>query len=116
MDIACTFFGHHDCPSTIKPKITDVLIDLIENHAVEWFYVGNTGTYDRLVRSALRELAKEYPHIHYAVVLDRLPVKKMMIIWRIILTLFCRKALKTARPAMRSSVETGGCYSRPIML
>ena len=32
---ACTFFGHRDCPSSIKPKLRDVLIDLIENHAVD---------------------------------------------------------------------------------
>lgn len=24
---ACTFFGHHDCPSSIKPKLREVLID-----------------------------------------------------------------------------------------
>ena len=36
----CTFFGHRDCPSSIKPKLREVLIDLIENHAVDMFYVG----------------------------------------------------------------------------
>lgn len=29
---ACTFFGHHDCPSSIKEKLRDTLIDLIEHH------------------------------------------------------------------------------------
>lgn len=37
---ACTFFGHQDCPSSIKPKLREVLIDLIENHTVDMFYVG----------------------------------------------------------------------------
>lgn len=43
---ACTFFGHHDCPSSIKPKLREVLVDLIENHAVDMFYVGQQGVYD----------------------------------------------------------------------
>jgi len=73
---ACTFFGHHDCPSTIKLKLREVLIDLIENQSVDMFYVGNKGAFDRLVRSVLRELVQEYPQINYAVVLERMPGKQ----------------------------------------
>ena len=69
----CTFFGHHDCPSSVAPKLREVLTDLIENKSVDCFYVGNKGAFDRLVRSVLRELVRDYPHIRYAVVLDRLP-------------------------------------------
>ena len=72
----CTFFGHHDCPSEVKSKLREVLIYLIENHSVDVFYVGNKGAYDRMVRSVLRELVQEYPQIHYAVVLERMPVKR----------------------------------------
>ena len=73
---ACTFFGHHDCPSSIKPKLHDVLTDLIENHAVDTFYVGQQGTFDGIVRSVLKALVSVYPHIRYAVVLERLPPKR----------------------------------------
>ena len=73
---ACTFFGHHDCPSSIKPKLREVLIDLIENQSVDMFYVGNKGAFDRLVRSVLRELVQEYSRINYTVVLERLPSKQ----------------------------------------
>ena len=73
---ACTFFGHRDCPSSIKPKLREVLIDLIENHAVDMFYVGQQGVFDRIVRSVLKELMSVYPHIRYAVVLERLPPKR----------------------------------------
>lgn len=69
----CTFFGHHDCPSSIKTKLRDMLIDLIENHAITMFYVGHQGSFDAMVRSVLRELAPQYPHVDYAVVLERLP-------------------------------------------
>ena len=73
---ACTFFGHRDCPSSIKPRLREVLIDLIENHDVDMFYVGRQGAFDGIVRSALRELVSVYPHIRYAVVLERLPSKQ----------------------------------------
>ena len=73
---ACTFFGHRNCPSSIKPKLREVLIDLIENHGVDLFYVGRQGAFDGLVHTVLKELALTYPHIQYAVVLDRMPSAK----------------------------------------
>ena len=73
---ACTFFGHRDCPSSIKPKLRKVLIDLIENHSVDMFYVGQQGSFDGIVRSVLKELVSVYPHIRYAVVMERLPPKR----------------------------------------
>lgn len=73
---ACTFFGHRDCPSSIKPKLLEVLIDLIENHGVDMFYIGRQGVYDGIVRSVLKELVSVYPHINYAVVLERMPPKR----------------------------------------
>lgn len=69
----CTFFGHRDCPSTIKPLMRKVIIDLIENQNVDSFYVGHQGSFDFLVQTVLSELAEEYPHIRYAIVLARLP-------------------------------------------
>lgn len=72
----CTFFGHRECPETIKPKLCTVLVDLITNHGVDIFYVGNQGQYDAIVRSVLRELKKEYPQINYAVVLTYMPKMK----------------------------------------
>ena len=76
MGKTCTFFGHHDCPSTVKPKLRSVLVDLIEHHKMDTFYVGQQGTFDAMVRSVLRELSAKYPHIRYGVVLERLPRKR----------------------------------------
>ena len=73
---ACTFFGHRDCPDTIKPKLREVLIDLITNYGVDMFYVGHQGQFDAIVRGTLRELKKEYPQIDYAVALAYMPSKK----------------------------------------
>ncbi len=73
---ACTFFGHRDCPETIKPKLREVLVDLITNYNVDMFYVGNQGRFDAYVHSTLKVLKQAYPHINYAVVLAYMPGKK----------------------------------------
>lgn len=74
--LACTFFGHSDCPETIKPNLQAVLIDLIVNQNIEMFYVGNQGQFDAIVRNVLRVLKMDYPSINYAVVLAYMPGKK----------------------------------------
>ena len=71
--LSCTFFGHRDCPDSLKPRLQSVVIDLITNHDVDMFYVGNQGGFDSLVRGILREITQEYPKAHYAVVLAYVP-------------------------------------------
>ena len=72
----CTFWGHRDCPETIKPRLREALIDLITNHDVDMFYVGHQGQFDAMVRSVLRALIEEYPQTNYAVVLAYMPGKQ----------------------------------------
>ena len=74
---SCTFFGHHDCPEHIRPKLRETIIDLILNENVDMFYVGNHGHFDSMVRSILRELQTAYPQIGYAVVLAYMPGKQV---------------------------------------
>ena len=76
MDNSCCFFGHRDTPSSVRPKLTDVIMDLIEEHGVTDFFVGNQGAFDLLVLSVLKELAVSYPQIRYTVVLAYLPDDK----------------------------------------
>jgi len=71
----CTFFGHRDCPTAVRESLYAALVDLIENHAVDSFYVGNSGAFDNMVQACLQELSGHYPHIRYAVVLERMPGK-----------------------------------------
>ena len=71
--LACTFFGHRDCPDSLKARLQSVVIDLITNHDVDMFYVGNQGGFDRLVRGVLREITQECPRAQYAVVLAYTP-------------------------------------------
>ena len=72
----CTFFGHRNCPMSVKPKLRAVLVELIERRGADTFYVGRQGGFDSMAMSVLRELAEIYPHISYAVVLERLPYKQ----------------------------------------
>lgn len=69
----CTFFGHRDCPDSIKPALQSQIEDLITNHGVDMFYVGNQGQFDALVRRVLKEMTRKYPHINYSVVLVNMP-------------------------------------------
>lgn len=69
----CTFFGHRQCPVSIRPALKRCLEDLIVHYGVTMFYVGNQGAFDSIVRSVLRELAEQYTNITYAVVLAYLP-------------------------------------------
>lgn len=73
---SCTFFGHRECPDSLKSQLQEVLIDLITNHNIDMFYVGNQGRLDAIVRGVLRELKNEYPQINYAVVLAYMPGKQ----------------------------------------
>ena len=73
--MVCTFFGHKDTPKEIEPTLRATLIDLIENHGTNMFYVGNNGNFDTIVRRQLEDLSHTYP-ITYNVVLAYLPTKK----------------------------------------
>ena len=84
----CTFFGHRDCPSSVEPKLREVLAELIERRGVEQFYVGRQGAFDAMVRAVLRELTERYPHISYAVVLERLPERVYEAAWDFSDTIF----------------------------
>ena len=76
---SCTFFGHRDCPETLLPALEAALIELIESKDVTHFYVGNQGTFDRLVRTSLRKLTARYPHIRYTIVLAYMPDKMLLL-------------------------------------
>jgi len=66
---ACTFFGHRDSPTDIKDILFKTIELLITRNGVEIFFVGNNGSFDRIVLNTLKELKGKYPHIKYFVVL-----------------------------------------------
>lgn len=69
----CTFFGHRDCPASIRSSLRAVLIHLIETEGVTSFFVGNQGAFDAAVQSVLRDLQSNYPAITCTVVLAYTP-------------------------------------------
>lgn len=69
----CTFFGHRDCPESVKEELQTTIEELI-CQGVDTFYVGDTGLFDTYVKTTLMTVQKRYPHIHYAVVLSHLPL------------------------------------------
>ena len=70
---ACTFFGHRDCPSSIKGKLHKEIVRLICNHGVDTFYVGTQGSFDRMAYAALVELRQRYRYIKVYRVLAYMP-------------------------------------------
>ena len=46
MEHTCCFFGHKDTPETIKGNLFAAIEQLIVEHGVETFYVGNQGSFD----------------------------------------------------------------------
>ena len=73
--MTCTFFGHKTVPPELKQKLVSTIINLIDNHNVTLFYVGNNGGFDIMVANALRDLSKTYP-IKYRIVLAYIPKKQ----------------------------------------
>ncbi len=72
----CTFFGHRDAPQNIRVAIKEKITELIAQHGVERFYVGNHGQFDSMVCSVLKEIKAIYPQIEYARVLAYFPKEK----------------------------------------
>ena len=110
---ACTFFGHRDCPASIRPKLRAALTELIEEQGVDRFYVGQQGNFDAVARGVLRELAETYPHIRYSVVLERLPGERRD--GGISRTPSFRRSWRALRPAGPSPGGTSGCWSAPTL-
>ena len=66
---SCTFFGHRIINKDIKDLLTRQIDNLIAEHGVNVFYVGNNGQFDHLVAAVLRELKSRNPQISYSIVL-----------------------------------------------
>ena len=70
---ACTFFGHRDCPSSVKESLYAAVEGLICNQQVDTFYVGTQGSFDRMAYAALVKLRRQYSHIKVYRVLAYMP-------------------------------------------
>ena len=69
----CTFFGHRDCPSSVKSGLYETIEQLISHQQVDTFYVGTQGAFDRMAYAALVEMRQRYSQIKVYRVLAYLP-------------------------------------------
>ena len=74
--MTCTFFGHHDTPSTILPALRNTIRRAVTEYGVDYFLVGNQGHFDGMVLEVLRKAKNKHPHINYNVVLAYMPGEK----------------------------------------
>ena len=70
---SCVLFGNRNFTGNIADCLDAVARDLITAHAVDTFYVGHHGNFDRDAISYLGRLKRKHPEISYCVVLSRLP-------------------------------------------
>lgn len=86
---SCTFFGHRDCPESIRSSLHQAIVHLIEQEGVDTFYVGHQGHFDRIALAELQQVARQYPQIRYTVVLAYLSLcKEEQELWPPGITLF----------------------------
>ena len=71
--VSCTFFGHRDCPSSIRGVLSAEIERLIDEKGADTFDVGTHGNFDRMAYAALVELRKRYQHIKIYRVLAYMP-------------------------------------------
>ncbi|MBR2900867.1 MAG: hypothetical protein IKC39_01340 [Clostridia bacterium] len=76
---SCTFFGHRDCPDNIEKKLWDTIEWLIKHEGVTWFYVGDSGNFDRLVLKVLKGLENYLYDIDICVMLAYFPTEQSVI-------------------------------------
>lgn len=69
----CCFAGHSDIwDNTLAEKIKSVAEDLIVNHNVKEFWVGNYGNFDGSAASVIRELQRTYSNVKLDLVIPYL--------------------------------------------
>lgn len=73
----CAFFGHRSCPFAVEKTLEEEIENVILGADADTFYVGNKGSYDRVVQSALKNIKDRYPYIKMYIVLDYIPTKKV---------------------------------------
>lgn len=68
----CTFFGHSECPESVRKDVMEIMENLICENSVSEFLVGDKGNFDRIVIGVLRDMKRRHPNIRYSVVLSSL--------------------------------------------
>ena len=110
-----TFFGHREVRENIDSILRQTIVDLIENHNADVFYVGNQGHFDFTVRKTLKMLSAEYPHIRYAVMLAYLPWNQNDLYPEDFSDAIFPEELKPCRKNLPLTSATTSCCLMPIL-
>ena len=73
----CTFFGHKDTPLNVKEKLKVAILDLVDNHGVKNFLVGNNGNFDSMAQRVLKEVIRSRDDVTFSIVLSRIDEKAL---------------------------------------
>ncbi len=78
----CVFFGHANLPINTEQQenLSQIIIDLIKNHNVDTFWVGDYGQFDSIASHTVKQLQKTYPKINLELALSYLPINNKEIL------------------------------------
>ena len=68
MHINCCIIGYRPFLRNVSANLASILDELIRNHGVDTFYVGESGALDPLFATAVGKAKKKYPHIRLILV------------------------------------------------
>lgn len=64
----CALFGDRDTPDSKLEHIYNILLMLVKEYEVDFFYVGADGDFNELAETALFNLCSEFPYVGYNVI------------------------------------------------
>ncbi len=66
---SCSFFGHRDIVGITEERVISAIEKTVSDDGTGVFYVGNNGSFDRLVIGALTKIANKYPAVVWYIVI-----------------------------------------------
>ncbi len=73
---SCTFFGHRDIVGITEERVISAIEKTISDDGTDVFYVGNNGSFDRLVIGALTKIVKKHPAVVWYIVIPYMDTRK----------------------------------------
>lgn len=72
----CFFIGHREADERLLPRLESVIVRLITEENVRYFYVGGYGGFDRIAAAAVKRAKQKYPGTTLMLVLPYHPAER----------------------------------------
>lgn len=72
----CALAGDSGFPGSVQTELRRTLIDLIENHEVDLFYMIFGGKFNLMAAEELKKIIKDYPDVYFEVFLCNVPYRE----------------------------------------